>query len=460
MHAPELTGYNVHPPSDRTAMLGKIGVDTIEDLWTAIPSTVRLRRSLNLPAPRTEWNLRSHLESLARLNQHSGTMQSYLGGGAYEHSIPETVRSLAARGEFLTAYTPYQPEMSQGVLRVLHDFQRLMAQLLGQTSVNCSVYDGATALAEATWMACRATDRKRLIVSAALWPEYRAVLDTYCRGRGVEIVTLPSAPDSGQIDIQAVEPLLQQAPAAAVVLQTPNRYGVIEGIQSIAKLTAGTDALTIVSCYPVSLGCLRSPGEAGADIVACEAQSLGLELNAGGPYLGVIATRPELEEHLPGRLVGVCNDLKGEPALALVKEEREQHVARHQATSHICSNQAHLALRATIHLATLGEQGFRAVAQLCAAKAHYLCDKLQQIEGVQTAKSGPFFNEFLIELPQPPTVVLPRLRDRGVFGGIDVSTWEPDLNRHLLIAVTEVKSKAELDFFAQELAATLSASTH
>lgn len=441
-------------------MLSKIGVDTIEDLWTAIPNPVRLQRPLNLPAPLTEWNLRSHLETLAQRNQHSGTKQSYLGGGAYDHFIPETVRCLAARGEFLTAYTPYQPEMSQGVLRVLHDFQRLMAQLLGQPSVNCSVYDGATALAEATWMACRATDRKRLIVSAALWPEYRAVLDTYGRGRGVEIVTLPTEPDSGQIDIEAIKPLLEQVPAAAVVLHTPNRYGVIERVQPIAELATQHGALTIVGCYPVSLGCLRSPGESGADIVTCEAQSLGLELNAGGPYLGVIATRPELEEHLPGRLVGVCNDLKGEPALALVKEEREQHVARHQATSHICSNQAHLALRATVHLATLGERGFQSVAHLCAAKAHYLHDKLLEIEGVKPAKSGPFFNEFLLELPQSPAPVLAKLQKCGYFGGIDVSGWETHLNRHLLIAVTEVKSKAELDLFAQDLASVLSATTH
>ncbi len=436
-------------------MLQEIGLDSIDDLFEPIDPSIRLQRPLNLPDALSEWALRKKLESLARQNDTTATHSSYLGGGAYQHYIPETVRALAMRGEFLTAYTPYQPEMSQGILRTLYDFQQLMGRILGQPTVNCSVYDGATAVAEAAWMACRISHRKRLLVAASLWPQTLQVLETYLRGRQVEILFLPAESDTGRIDVNTARQRLVECPTAGIIIQSPNRYGVIEKITGVSQLARSAAALTIASINPLITGCLRTPGQEGADIVCCEAQPLGIELNAGGPYLGVMATRPEHESFLPGRIVGICQDLKGEPAFALVKEEREQHVARHEATSHICSNQALLALKVSIHLSTLGELGFRRVAELNVAKAHYLEARLAQLPGVRRAKSGAFFNEFMLELPCDVSELLACLLKKRIFGGVDCSEWETSNAQRLLIAVTELKTKTELDMYAEHFAQAL-----
>ncbi len=458
MQQSELTGYNVHPPADREAMLKSIGADSIDGLFHAIDPSVRLQRRLKLPEALSEWALTRHFRDLANQNATTENSLSFLGGGAYQHHIPEVVRSIASRGEFLTAYTPYQPEMSQGILRVLYDFQTLMARILGLPAVNCSVYDGATALAEASWMACRIRGHRRLVVSATLWPDSLAVLKTYMKGRGVEICLAPEDPDTGQTDVAALQALVTEAPTSAVLLQTPNRYGVVENVAPIVEAAHAAEALAVATCYPTSLGCLRSPGTLGADIVCAEAQPLGLELNAGGPYLGAIATRTEFEPHLPGRIVGLCSDLKGEPALALVKEEREQHVARHEATSHICSNQALLALRVSVYLATVGERGFRQIAQLCAAKAHALREQLLAIPGVRAPKSGAIFNEFLLELPVAPQAILESIYEKErIFAGVDFATFDPNYDRHLLIAVTEVITQEDINRFSQALSHALEA---
>ncbi len=440
-----LAGYNVHTAADRSVMLKSVGVDSIEELLHPIDKSIRLQRPLDLPPPLTEWALSHKMTALARRNLTTKTHRSWLGGGVYEHYIPETVHAIASRGEFLTAYTPYQPEMNQGILRILYDFQKLMGKVLGQPAVNCSVYDGSTALAEAAWMACRASGRDKLLVTENLWPQYRQVLATYLKGRNVEIVDLPSNPDSGQVDSETASALLKKQPFAGLIVQTPNRYGVIERLPEIHQLAHEASAVSIVACNPMLTGCFPSPGEEGFDIVCCEAQPLGLKLNAGGPYLGVIATRMELEQHLPGRIVGICQDLKGEPAFALVKENREQHVARHEATSHICSNQTLLALKVTVHLSTLGEHGFRRIAGLNVVKAHYLESQLSALPGVRRPQTGPFFNEFMLEVPCEVPALLDRLLAEQAFGGIDCSGWEPGGSRRLLIAVTELKSKTELD---------------
>ena len=454
-----LVGYNVHTEADRSLMLKEMGLNSVEDLLKAIDPSIRLQRPLNLPTPLPEWTLRRKLESLAQQNATTATHISYLGGGAYQHYIPETVRAIASRGEFLTAYTPYQPEMSQGILRVLYDFQQLIGRILGQPAVNCSVYDGSTAVAEASWMACLIAKRSRLLVSASLWPQSLQVLKTYLRGRKVELVPVPAEPDSGQMDIEAARQLLGEEPAAGVVVQSPNRFGVLEKIAEVSELAHSARARAVASINPLIIGCLSPPGREGADVVCCEAQPLGLELNAGGPYLGVIAARREHEEFLPGRIVGICKDLKGEPAFALVKEEREQHVARHQATSHICSNQAVLALRVSVHLSTLGELGFRRIAELNMAKAHYLEARLAKLPSVRRAKSGSFFNEFLLEIPCDVSKLLARLREKRIFGGIDCSEWESQNSQQnsqrLLIAVTELKTKTELDEYVGHFAQAL-----
>jgi glycine dehydrogenase subunit 1 len=445
-HDALLTGYNVHPESDRALMLEAVGVREIEDLFAQIPATVRLQRALNLPEPLTEWELEKRFGELAAKNATTRTHLSFLGGGAYEHYIPATVDAMASRGEYLTAYTPYQPEMSQGLLRVLHDFQRMVQALLGLPATNCSVYDGATALAEAAWMACCIKGVDHLAVSEAIWPQYRNVLETYMKGREVSIAWVKSVPATGEVDLDHLRDILLDRNAAAFLVQTPNQFGVIEPLRQISSLCREHVTLSNVSVYPMTLGCLESPGKLGADIVTAEAQSLGIPLAAGGPYMGLIATHEEYEKYLPGRIVGDCIDLKGEPALALIKEEREQHVSRDKATSHICSNQALMALRASVYLSTLGEEGFRKVSGLCAIKAHELADALCRIPGVRLAFSGKFFNEFLLEVPVSPSALLSGLRESGIFGGINVAEWNPETpwRSHLLIAVTELRSRSEL----------------
>lgn len=451
----ELAGYNPHTAADRADMLKSMGLGSVEDLFSQIPAAIRLRRPLNLPEPLNEWELQKRLRRLAGKNQTVLTHLSFLGGGAYEHFIPAVVPAIASRGEYLTAYTPYQPEMSQGLLRMLHDFQRVMGRLLGLPKVNCSVYDGATALAEAAWMCCSIRGARRIAVSEAIWPQWRSVLQTYMEGRGVELRWIPADGASGETSGEALARELKKEKYAGFLFQTPNQFGVVEPAKALIEISHRGETLVQASCNPMMLGCLKSPGELGADIVSCEAQPLGLALNAGGPYLGVMATRDEFQKYLPGRIVGECADLKGEPALALVMEEREQHVSRDKATSHICSNQALMALRALLYLSVLGEQGFRRVAELNAEKAHYLSDRLCRIPGVRLAKTGRFFNEFLLELPVDPGRFLAAMREQGIFGGIDFGGINSAYPKHLLVAVTEIRNKAELDRMGDVFAETV-----
>jgi len=455
---PLLSGHNVHPATDREAMLQAVGAETVEDLFSQIPASIRLQRQLDLPGPMPEWMLERKMRGLAAQNATTLTHLSFLGGGVYEHHVPAVSDAVAGRGEYLTAYTPYQPEMSQGLLRYLLDFQIVLGRLLGRHAVNCSVYDGATALAEAAWMACCQTGRERVLVSEGVWPEYRQVLQTYMNGRGVEVLEVPLEERTGRTDLLKLEQTLGETSPATFIVQTPNQLGVIEELTPLIEASHAANSLCNVSVNPLLIGLTKSPGELGADIVTCEAQSLGLPMHAGGPYLGVVATREDFKHLLPGRIVGVCDDIKGEEALALVSEEREQHVSRDKATSHICSNQAWLALKVVIHLAWLGENGFQRLAELCAKKARYFRNKLLQIPRVRPAVEGEFFHEFAIDLPVPAGEVLEKLEEKGIFGGIQLRNErqahpEP---RRLLIAVTETKSKADLDRAATAFRAAIS----
>lgn len=439
------SGYDFQPEADRRAMLDAIGVATVDDLFSAIPSAIRLQRPLNLPGPLSEWALDREFRARAARNATTRTHLSFLGGGAYDHFIPAAVDAIATRGEFLTAYTPYQPEMSQGLLQVLHDFQLLMGRVLGLPAVNCSVYDGATAMAEMAWMACVIRARRRIAVAASVLPDYRAVLATYLAGRGVDIVDVPANATSGALDLDALDGVLAAGDCAAIIVQSPNRFGVLEALGAICTTAHRHDALANVSVNPLLSGIARTPGAAGADIVCAEAQPLGIPLNAGGPYLGAVATRQEYRGFLPGRIVGEVFDLKGEPALALVHEEREQHVSRDRATSHICSNQALMALRVVLHLSLLGEQGFARVASLATTKAHAYVDRLCAHPGVTRVHDGPFFNECLIRLPVPAAPVLAHLQAEGIFGGVDWQRFDPAVRDCLLIAVTEQHSASDLE---------------
>ena len=449
-----LPGYNVLREQDRSHMLEKIGVDSIDQLLDFIPANLRLQGPLDLPAEMSEWQLTSHLSQLASQNETADSHACFLGGGVYDHHIPAVVNTVASRGEFLTAYTPYQPEISQGLLRVLSDFQLVVGRLFDIPVVNCSVYDGATALAESAWMAISATGVSRLIVSDTIWPEHLEVLRLYMANRKVEIEIIAHDKVSGSCDPTALKNALQQ-PAAAVIVQSPNRFGVIEDVKNIIEQAHQHDSLAVVGCYPTSLGIIEAPGTHGADIVYAEGQCLGLPLSAGGPYMGMIGTREALIDFLPGRLVGETKDIKGESALALIKQEREQHVRRHKATSHICSNQALMALRTLVYLSLVGENGLRRVATLSAQKAHYLCAELEKIPSVSRTYQGTFFNELCLNVPVKVAELIEELRQQGFHAGIDCSSDE-DKEGHLLIAVTETKTRASLDQFVQAFTQTLS----
>ncbi|MCF6311803.1 MAG: aminomethyl-transferring glycine dehydrogenase subunit GcvPA [Verrucomicrobiales bacterium] len=442
-----LPGYNVLREQDRSHMLEKIGVDSIDQLIDFIPANLRLQQPLDLPVAMSEWQLKSHLTELASQNESADSHVCFLGGGVYDHHIPAVVDTIASRGEFLTAYTPYQPEISQGLLRVLSDFQLVVGRLFDVPVVNCSVYDGATALAESAWMAISASGENRLIVSDTIWPEHLEVLHLYMANRDVEIEMISHDESAGTCDLASLESALQQ-PAAAVIAQSPNCFGILEDVKTLVQKAHQKDCLAVIGCYPTSLGIIEAPGTHGADIVYAEGQSLGLPLAAGGPYMGMIGTREALIDFLPGRLVGETKDIKGEPALALIKQEREQHVRRHKATSHICSNQALMALRTLVYLSLMGESGLRRVATLSAQKAHYLCAELEKVAGISKSYQGAFFNEFCIDVPVNASKLIEKLRQQGFHAGIECSSHDNSQDR-LLIAVTETKSLDTLNHFIQ-----------
>ena len=448
-------GYNVHTSADMQAMLNAMGLYSVEQLFSDIPPQVRLRRELALPPALSEWELMRDVRAMAAMNRTVLTHASFLGGGAYEHHIPAVVDAIVARGEFLTAYTPYQPEMSQGLLQALFEFQTLTGHLLGRESVNCSVYDGATALAESCWMMCSATGKRRVLVPQALWSDYHDVLATYLTPRGVAVSYVPQDAKTGLLDAEALSAMAAGEGVAGVVLQSPNAFGVIEDVAAASAICVQHKVLLAVCVNPLLCGWLEAPGRLGADIVVCEGQPLGLPLSAGGPYVGIIACSKSMERYLPGRLVGRVHDLNGKLGYALVKEDREQHVARDKATSHICSNQALNAIRVAIYLACLGERNFMRLAQANAAGAHHLQALLLAVLGIKPLRSGAFFNEFSIELPGEASLFCAKMRKLGIFAGVPVPASLAGHGRGLLIAVTETKSQGDIEAYAAHARACL-----
>lgn len=448
-------GYNVHTASDVQDMLQVMGLHSVEQLFEDIPTQVRLHLELNLPPALSEWQLTRDVRAMADMNASTLTHANFLGGGAYEHYIPAVVDAIVSRGEFLTAYTPYQPEMSQGLLQALFEFQSLVGKLLGRECVNCSVYDGATALAEACWMMCSATGKRRVVVTQAVWPEYQEVLNTYLLPRGVTVDYVLQDPVTGLADVVAMTAKLDGNDVAGVVLQTPNALGVIEDVAALLKICKQNSVLLTVCVNPLLCGWLEAPGQVGADIVVCEGQPLGLPLSAGGPYIGIIACAKPLERYLPGRLVGRVHDLNGKLGYALVKEDREQHVAREKATSHICSNQALNAIRVAVHLACLGERNFMQIAEANAANSVMLRDLLTALPGINLMRTGVHFNEFAIELPIPAAEFCARMKRLGIFAGVPLTEPLAGHQRGLLIAVTETKNTADLEAYAKHALACL-----
>lgn len=400
--------------AERQQMLATCGANRMEELFNDIPATVRLGRELDLPRPMAEAELWRHLEELAGKNKR---LISFLGAGAYEHYIPSVVGNLLARSEFYTAYTPYQPEISQGTLQAIFEFQSLMCELTGLDVATASHYDGATATAEAALVTCNATRRQKILVSRAVNPQYRAVLATYTKGQGVELVEIPMA--NGQTDLAALEKMAGKD-VAGVILQNPNFFGQIEPMAAATQLAHKAGALSIAVVDPISLGLLAAPGEYGADLAVGEGQGLGNPLNFGGPYLGFIVAREKLVRRLPGRIVGQTTDVEGKRAFVLTLQAREQHIRREKATSNICSNEALCALAATIYLAALGKEGLKEVARQCLLKAHYAFNRLAALPGVTPVFNGPFFCEFVLRTKLTPGQVAQSLAAKGFAAGFEI----------------------------------------
>ncbi|WP_066637863.1 aminomethyl-transferring glycine dehydrogenase subunit GcvPA [Desulfolucanica intricata] len=427
---------------DRRQMMDVIGVKSLDELFTDVPSGVKLNRSLDLPKPMAEAELARHLTELSEKNGTTSRYVSFLGAGAYNHYIPSIVNHIIGRSEFYTAYTPYQAEISQGTLRAIYEFQTMICSLTGMDVANASMYDGATAVAEAALMACSSTRRKKILVSRAVHPEYRAVLDTYLEANGLQLTEV--AEDNGSTSLEDLEDKLDNQ-TAALIIQYPNFLGVVEGGNYLADLIHRQGALLVVAAELVSLGILKAPGEWGADIVVGEGQSLGNPLSFGGPYVGFFATREKLVRRMPGRVVGATVDNRGRRAYVLTLQAREQHIRRDKATSNICSNEALCALATTIHLAALGKKGLKEMAEICLHKAHYAYKCLLDSGVAKTSYSAPFFMEFAVRTQKDPAVINRYLLQHGFIGGLDLGRFYPERQGEMLFCVTEQHTKEQID---------------
>lgn len=440
--------YIPQTSNDQNKMLQFLGLNGVSDLFEDIPASVRMNRALNLWPSMSEIELERHMSALARNDRNLTEMISFLGAGAYEHYVPSAVDAIIGRSEFYTSYTPYQPEVSQGMLQAIFEYQTVVSELTGMDLANASMYDGPTALGEAGLVCCSHTRRNKLLVAATMHPEYRAVLSTYAKGQSVEIVEIPH--QDGVIDMAQLETMCDSS-TAGILIQYPNFLGCIEDVQSIAALAHEKGALLVVNTYPIALGLLKSPGELGADVVIAEGQSLGNAISYGGPYLGIMAARKELMRRMPGRIVGQTTDHDGRRGFVLTLQAREQHIRREKASSNICSNQALNALAATVYLAYLGKEGVRDVALQNYHKAHYLKDRITAIAGVETVFHKPFFNEFVIRLPKPAAQVQKSLLDKGFLFGLDLGRFYENMSDSVLLNVTEMRTKEEMDLVCQTL---------
>ncbi len=436
--------YIPHTDEDIRQMLGTIGLGSVDELFAEIPSELRLDRSLDLPAPLSETELLRELKKLAAENATDETHLSFLGGGAYHHFIPAVVDQLISRSEFYTAYTPYQPEISQGTLQAIFEYQSLICKLTGMEVSNASMYDGASACAEAVLMASRATRRKKVLLAASLHPEYRDTVVTYCRYLDIDLVDVPFSAD-GRLDRTALESLLDKN-TAALVVGYPNYFGVIEELEPLVELTHQSGALLVSAvAEPVSLGLLKTPGDCGADIVVGEGQSFGMPVSFGGPGVGFFAARKKIVRTMPGRLVGATKDKQGHLGYVLTLATREQHIRREKATSNICSNQGMCALMATIYLSLLGKQGLRELAEQNLAKSEYTKQAIAALPGYRIAFDAPTFNEFVVEIEGDVDALLERLEQQNILAGIALRKHYADLVQCFLICVTEQSTREQID---------------
>jgi glycine dehydrogenase subunit 1 len=440
-----------HTEQDIREMLKKIGLRNIDELFASIPDTLRLRdKVLDLPTALSETELVSTFKHTQKRNPDPDEMSTFLGAGAYRHYSPALIGNLVLRGEFSTSYTPYQPEVSQGTLQAIFEFQTMIVMLTGMDIANASMYDGASALAEAVLMAHRINGKNEFLIARAVHPEYRQTVTTYLRGTDHQLIDVPY--DSrGKTDLEFIRSNLSDK-TSAVVLQTPNFFGIVEEYEALGKELAERDALLIVAVTePLSLGILKPPGERGADIVVGEAQSFGLPVSFGGPYVGFFATREQYVRQVPGRVTGETTDRDGRRAFVLTLSTREQHIRRERATSNICTNQGLCALAATVYLAVMGKQGLRELAVLNLRKADYLKNKLSKVGGFEIRFNADTFNEFVLKCPKPATEVRDSLLEHKILAGLPLGGHYPELADSLLLCATEMNTVEAIDRLTEKL---------
>jgi glycine dehydrogenase subunit 1 len=435
-----MSHYISNTDPDRTAMLDAIGVSSVAELFENVPQDLRFP-NVDLPAPLSEAELMRELRRMSSRNANAQTHSIFLGAGAYNHFTPSAVDALLRRAEFYTAYTPYQPEIAQGTLQAIFEYQTLICALTGMDAANASHYDGATALAEAAVMALNSTRNKRtILVAPSVNPQHRAVLRTYVQGLGVTI--------AGDEDVSAsLDDVLAKIDdsTAAVIVQTPDFLGQLHDLKPIAQKIHAAGGLLIAHVDPIALGLFQAPGAAGADIVTGEGQSLGIPLSFGGPYLGIFATKEQYIRRMPGRLTGATTDLDGRLAYVLTLRTREQDIRREKATSNICTNQGLMMLASTIYTSLLGKTGLRQVAELCYHRAHYAAAEIAKLPGYELLTPEPFFKEFAVRTPRPVSELNRELERYGIVGGYNLTQDYPQLGDAMLIAVTELNSKADID---------------
>ncbi len=440
--------YMPNTEADEKLMLDSIGAKSVEDLFVDIPAKLRLGRKLDIGSALSELELSSHMKNLSALNKSTDDLVCFLGAGAYDHYIPSIVRHLAMRSEFYTAYTPYQPEISQGTLQIIFEYQTMICSLTGMDVTNASMYDGATACVEAAMMAVEQARKSSVIVSKTVHPEVRKVLKSYLRFRDVEVIEVDMA--DGVTDVEKLK-TLAAAGTAGVIVQNPNFFGIIEDLTEVEKITHENKAVLIDYVDPISLGILKSPAELGVDIVVGEGQSLGNSMSFGGPYLGFLATTSKLMRKMPGRIVGQSEDVDGKRAFVLTLQAREQHIRRYKATSNICSNQGLNALMATIYMTTMGKEGLKEVAEQCTKKAHYAMAQLTKNGKFKPLFNKPFFKEFAVVGEASGSKVNSELMNQNILGGFELDKEYPELKNGLLLCVTEKRTKEQIDKLAQAM---------
>lgn len=438
--------YIPNTNKDQEEMLKTLGLPSIDALFKDVPEKVRIKKGLKIPPSLSESELLSSIREVSEKNIDLDHYASFLGGGVYNHFVPSVVKHVTSRAEFYTAYTPYQPELSQGILQAIYEYQSLICKLTAMDVANASMYDGATAFAEAAMLATRITGRKEIVVAGTVHPEYRAVLRTYTKATELDVREIPFD-NNGTIEKAKITDK-----TSCVAIQQPNFFGCLEHVEKMAEEIHSKGALFIVSIDPISLSILRPPGEYGADIVVGEGQSLGNQLSFGGPCLGIFATKKKLMRQIPGRIVGETVDAEGKRGFVLTLQTREQHIRREKATSNICTNEALAALAATVYLALMGKTGLRKVAELCLQKANYLKTELSKLNGISIPFSSSTFKEFVVKLPMLAAELNKKLLKEKIIGGLDLEKFYPELKNHMLLCVTELTRKEDMNRLLSSIA--------